>query len=160
MILRINDTWYCLDTMIPLNKGHMQCPYEVPLIQSFHCVLYTFHAKVPCSLHCSAPSLRVEFTDNGVGWVADEGTEHSGNVASCEGDNQLSLFAHLVSRDWDHVLVEELHCSFESCKLHHGVRDLAQPQWRQALVEPEMTAESETGETRERETYPPRPSSL
>ena len=83
--------------------------------------------------------------------MADKGTENSGNVASCEGDNQLSLFAHLVSRGRDHVLVEELHCSFKRCKLHHGVRDLAQPQWRQALVEPDTTAESETGETRVRD---------
>lgn len=71
------------------------------------CVGYvsTSHAKVPCSLQGSAASLRVEFTDNAVCWVAHQSTEHSSYVPPSEGDHQLGWLAHLVTGDWNHVLV-------------------------------------------------------
>ena len=96
----------------------------------------TLHPEVSCCLQGSAAYIRVQLADYSVRRMADEGTEHSSNVATCECHHQLSWLAHGVPRVWDHIVVQELYCSLKGCKLHHCVGDLPQPERGKPLVEP------------------------
>ena len=67
--------------------------------------------------------------------MANDGTEHSSDVAGSKRHHQLLWLAEGVSRNRDNVLVEELHRSLKGSKLHHCVRNLSHPQWGQPLEE-------------------------
>ena len=97
--------------------------------------VFTDHAEVFGGLQRSASNGRVELRHHRVGRMADDGTEHASDVAGTKRDGKLRWFPELVSRDGDHVLVEELHSALKGCKLHHGVGNLAQPQRGKTLVE-------------------------
>lgn len=57
------------------------------------------------------------------------------NVTSHKSDHQLLGFAALTSGLGDNILVEHLHCTLETGKLHHGIGDLPHPQWHHTLIE-------------------------
>lgn len=103
-------------------------------------------------------SLRlVQLGDEHISRMRDDGTEHTGNVTSGKGDNQLLALGavsawlgyhipggrqstDLVGGKWKmlmqcNLLVKQLHSTLEASELHHGVWDLTHPQWHQTLVE-------------------------
>lgn len=61
------------------------------------------------------------------------------DVASYEGYNQLLWFGAFVTWFGHNMLVQSFYCPFEAGKLHHGVRDLPQPQWWKTLVKSTRT---------------------
>lgn len=61
------------------------------------------------------------------------------DVASYEGYNQLLWFGAFATWFGHNMLVQSFYCPFEAGKLHHGVRDLPQPQWWKTLVKSTRT---------------------
>lgn len=62
-----------------------------------------------------------------VSWVRDNGAEYTGDVTSCECDDELFALGALGSGFWHDVLVDQFDGTFEACELHHGVGDLPEP---------------------------------
>lgn len=67
--------------------------------------------------------------------MRDDGAEHAGNVTGGEGHHQLLTLGAIGTWLGHHILVQQLQRPLEAGELHHGVWDLAHPQWHQALVE-------------------------
>ena len=87
-----------------------------------------------CGTNAGARSL-VQVRDKGVGGVGDDGAEDAGNVASCEGHNQLLTLGTLSPWLGNDMFIESHHSLLKASKLHHGVGDLPAPQGHQGLVE-------------------------
>lgn len=80
--------------------------------------------------------LGVEFRDQVVRRLRNNGAEDAGDVTCHEGDSQLLVLAALRLGLGDHILIQSFHGVLEAGKLHHGVGYLAAPQRLQTLVEP------------------------
>jgi len=77
----------------------------------------------------------VELGNDGVSRVRDDGTEHTSDVTSGKGDNQLFRLGAFITRLGDNILIEGFHGLLKAGELHHGVGDLSAPQGHQTLVE-------------------------
>ena len=66
--------------------------------------------------------------------MTDDGTENTGQVATCEGDSKLCSFAIVLFSLGENVVVEELHESFKGHKLDDCVGYLSGPQRHESLV--------------------------
>ena len=87
-----------------------------------------------CGTNAGARSL-VQVRDKGVGGVGDDGAEDAGNVASCEGHNQLLTLGTFSPGLGNDMFIESHHSLLKAGKLHHGVGDLPAPEGDQGLVE-------------------------
>jgi len=77
----------------------------------------------------------VEHRDDAVGWVGDDRAEDTGNVTGGKGDHELLALGALSTRLRYDGCVDDLNGLLKAAELHHGVRDLAEPEWLEALVE-------------------------
>mmetsp|Transcript_245 Transcript_245/g.458 ORF Transcript_245/g.458 Transcript_245/m.458 type:complete len:391 (-) Transcript_245:267-1439(-) len=70
-----------------------------------------------------------------VGWVGNDGAEHTSDVTGHETDTQLLGLRALLLRLWHDILVQSLDSVLEAGELHHSVRDLSPPKRSETLVE-------------------------
>ena len=79
-------------------------------------------------------AISVQLADHDIGRVTDHGTEDTGNITTKETNSCLGQLA-ITFLGLSHGLIDHLHRLLKSSKFSHGVRNLASPQWVQALVE-------------------------
>ena len=77
----------------------------------------------------------VEDGNHGIGWVGNDGAEHTGNVTGHEGDHELGalgVWALLLGEDAGVELSDDL---LEGDELDDGVWNLSSPEWLKTFVE-------------------------
>jgi hypothetical protein len=89
--------------------------------------------------HCgtkafSWSALGVQFADHDIGRVGDDGAENTSQVTGGECNRSLDSFTVVVLGARE-VVVHKLNDCFKGGELHHGVWDLASPQWVETFVE-------------------------
>ena len=75
----------------------------------------------------------INLRDQDIGWVRGSGTEDTGNVTTEEGDTGLLHLGVLLLR-LGQTCVDHLDNLLVGSELHHGVRDLSEPQRNQTGV--------------------------
>jgi len=77
----------------------------------------------------------VEDGNHCVGWVGNDGAEHTGNVTGHEGDHELGALAVRALLLGEDAGIELSNDLLEGDELDDGVWDLSSPEWLKTLVE-------------------------
>jgi hypothetical protein len=87
-----------------------------------------------CTKAFSWGALGVQFADHDIGRMRDNGAQNTSQVTTSECNSSLAAFTVVVLGARE-VVVHSLNDSFEGGELHHGIWDLATPQWVETFVE-------------------------
>ena len=87
-----------------------------------------------CTKRLTCLAIGIELTDHNISWVRHHGTQNTSHVSTRERNCCLStlVVVGLVSRQ---AMVDHFDDCFKRGELHHGVGDLAAPEWVQTLVQ-------------------------
>ena len=73
--------------------------------------------------------------NHSIGWVGNDGAEHTGNVTGHEGDHELGALAVRALLLGEDAGIELSNDLLEGDELDDGVWDLSSPEWLKTLVE-------------------------
>ena len=113
-------------------QGSQGANHDDPGEQAFP---HTLEPQSAENLEGRAAFLLVQNGHDGIRRVGHHSAEDTSDVAGHKGHGQLLTFGALALRLGHHILVERLNRALEAGELHHGVGDLAHPEWRHAFVE-------------------------